>query len=71
MPAAKLEPEQQVFVGVNQHYDIETKERSTIADRNNEVMRALNEDWNSFRNYATNAAVKLIGDEASVKETSP
>jgi hypothetical protein len=59
-PADSLE--NGVFVGVNQHYNIETEQRKSIADRNTEVMRILNEDWNSFRDYAARSAVALVNN---------
>ena len=49
-----------VFVAINQHYDIETEQRRSIALRNAEVMRVLRDDWNSFRFFALNAAQALI-----------
>lgn len=57
-PASGLE--NGVVVGINQHYNIETEQRVSIADRNNEVMRALKDDWKSFRTYAESAAVSLV-----------
>lgn len=49
-----------VFIGINQHYNIETEKRTSIAERNTEVMRILNSDWNAFQSYAENAALDLV-----------
>jgi hypothetical protein len=59
-PASGLE--NGVVVSINQHYNIETEHRISTADRNNEVMRALKDDWKSFRNYAESAASILVFD---------
>lgn len=60
VPASGLE--NGVVVSINQHYNIETEQRISIADRNNEVMRVLKDDWKSFRNYAESTAVSLAFD---------
>ncbi len=52
-----------IFVGVNQHYAIETENRTAIFDRNQEVMRILNEDWFPFHAYAEVAALNLISND--------
>lgn len=36
-----------VFVGINQHYNIDTERRQVISERNNEMLRILKEDWNA------------------------
>lgn len=36
-----------VFVGINQHYNIDTERRQVISERNNEMLRILEEDWNA------------------------
>ena len=65
-PAGGLE--HGVFVGINQHYNIETKKRKSIAERNTEVMRILNDDWNSFHSYAEHAAVLLVAGTQAESE---
>jgi len=62
-PASGLE--NGVYVGVNQQYTIQTDKRSTIPDRNKEVMRILNDDWNSFRKYAQSTALTLVSSDTS------
>ena len=57
-----------VFVRINQHYAIETVTRSVISDRNQEVMRILNEDWFPFHAYAENAALTLVRDDGIIGE---
>jgi hypothetical protein len=49
-----------VLVGINQHYKIETPLRTSVSERNQEAMHILQNDWNSFRSYAENAALQLI-----------
>lgn len=49
-----------VMVAVNQHYDIETAERTDVSERNSEAIRVLQDDWNSFASFAQDAASTLL-----------
>lgn len=60
-----------VVVRINQHYTVETVRRTSLPDRNQEVIRILSEDWSDFRDYAENSAAQLVsGDDASEERTS-
>ncbi|MEW4451802.1 hypothetical protein AB1L30_03855 [Bremerella sp. JC817] len=55
-----MDPENGVFVGVNQHYALKSESRRSISERNCEAMRILGADWTSFYNYAEKSAMKLL-----------
>lgn len=54
-----------VFVGINQHYQIETSLRTSITERNQTAMHILQNDWGSFRSYAEKAAEQLVQNALS------
>ena len=49
-----------VLVAVNQHYQLETKERVDVRECNREGIRVLQDDWVSFMAFARDAANKLL-----------
>ncbi len=49
-----------VFIGVNQHYLLETPERTTTKSRHQEALRILGEEWRPFMEFARDAANKVI-----------
>lgn len=49
-----------VMVAINQHYQLETKERTDVRERHDAAIRALRDDWTSFFKYAGEAATKVI-----------
>lgn len=53
-------PAHGVYVAINQHYILKASNRETVRQRNAEALRILNDDWNSFRHYALEAAVSII-----------
>jgi len=50
------------LVAINQHYVLGQEERTSVQQRNENALRALQDDWQSFRTYAQKAAPKLIMD---------
>jgi hypothetical protein len=55
-----------ILIAVNQHYQLETKERVEVRDRHNEAIRVLNDDWPPFLTYAREAALKLLHPSSPV-----
>lgn len=51
---------QRVLLATNQHYQLETNERSEGRERHKEAIRILQEDWTSFTGFAREAALKLL-----------
>jgi hypothetical protein len=49
-----------VLLAMNQHYQLETDERSEGRERHVEAIRVLRDDWTSFTSFARGAAPKLL-----------
>lgn len=54
-----------VYVGINQHYDLDGPEQKSVRHRNREAQRILTDDWNSFRQYAGQCASILVQQQIS------
>jgi hypothetical protein len=52
--------DREVLIAVNQHYRLETEQRSEVRERHREALRVLQEDWTSFVDYAYNTACALL-----------
>lgn len=55
-PSANLE----ILIAVNQHYQLESKERVEVRDRHNEATRVLADDWLPFITYAREKVARKL-----------
>ena len=57
-----------VLVAVNQHYQLETKDRVDVRERHREAIRVLRDDWVSFTAFARDAASKLLQSNSAIEK---